>query len=180
MSDVKIEDTITDTIEIFKAQWITLILATLVVFVGSLFIVTIPPLVFGLYILCLKLARGEEAEVQDVFDGFSYFLRSWGVLLVSGILIGIGFAFLIIPGIALIILFTYAIPLAIVKDLKAIDSLKASFELAKENLQFTVILALIVYAIGAVGSMIKIGVILTTPFTAVAISIAVLGLTREK
>lgn len=180
MAEVKIEDTISETIEIFKTQWITLILATLLVFVGSIFIVTIPPLVFGLYILCLNLARGEDAEVQDVFDGFSYFLRSWGVFFASAILIAIGFLFLIIPGFALIILFTYAIPLAIVKDLKSIDSLKASYTLAKDNVQFTVLLALIVYAIGMVGSMIKIGAILTTPFTAVAISVAVLKLTGEK
>lgn len=180
LTQVKIEDTITEAIDIFKAHWVTLILATLVMFVGSIFIVTIPPLVFGLYILCIKLAKGEEAEIQDIFDGFSYFLRSWGVLLASGILITIGFFFLIVPGIALIIIFTYAIPLAIVKDLKAVDSLKASYELAKGNPQFTVLLALIIYAIGAVGSMIKIGFILTTPFTALAISCAVLKLTGEK
>ncbi len=173
---VKIEDIFTEAFDAFKANWVSLILATLVLMVGSIFIIPGPPLLFGLFIMCLRAVRNERTEVLDILQGFDYFLRSWGIFLVAAVIILIGLALLVLPGIALLILLIYAMPLSIEKNLKAVESLKASYRLSRENLKFTIVLALIVYAINAVGGWTMIGSVLAIPYTALCVSAATVRL----
>ena len=173
---VRIEDIFTEAFEVFKANWVSLILATLVLTVGSAFIITGPPLLFGFFMMCLRAMKKEKTEVIDILQGFDYFLRSWGIFLGAAIAILVGLVLLVLPGIALLILLVYAMPLSIEKNLKALDSLKASYRLGRDNLEFTIILALITYAINAIGGWIVVGSILTIPFTTLCISAATIRL----
>lgn len=129
--------------------------------------------------MCLKAVKKEKTEVLDILHGFDYFLRSWGIFLGAVIIIAIGFVLLILPGIALMILLIYSMPLSIEKDLKAVESLKASYRLGRENLEFTVILALIIYAINVIGGWIVVGSIITIPYTALCISAATIRLLEK-
>lgn len=169
---LQIEDVFSESVDVFKKYWVTLTLAAIVVTVGSIFIITAPPLVFGYFILCSKAVKGKTINTLEVLDGFKYFLRSWGVTLGVAILITIGFILLVIPGIALSILLIYVIPLAIIKDLHAIDAIKASYNLGKENIGFTIVLALIVYSLNAVGSFVLLGFIVTVPITSLFLTVA--------
>src|SRR5574337_233394 len=147
---IKIEEIFTEAFDIFRANWVSLILATLVLGVGSVFIITMPPLLYGFFIMCLRAVKKERIEVLDILQGFDYFLRSWGIFLGAAIVIIIGLILLVLPGIALMILLIYSMPLSIEKDLKAVESLKASYRLGRENLEFTVIFAVIIYAINTI------------------------------
>jgi uncharacterized membrane protein len=88
----------------------------------------------------------------------------------------IGFLLLVIPGIIIsivfAIIFLYALPLMVVKNAGAIDSLKESFEMAKANPQDTIVLVVVAMVLNAIGSAIWIGTILTLPFTMLMIVLA--------
>ncbi|MGZ4973009.1 MAG: GYF domain-containing protein [Limisphaerales bacterium] len=66
----------------------------------------------GLFILTLKLIRGQSAEFGDAFAGFSdNFLQLFLVGLISLLLTAVGLAFCIIPGIYLAVAWSMAITL---------------------------------------------------------------------
>lgn len=177
---MKVEDVVREGFAVFKVSWLSFILASVVVTIGSIFIITAPPLFFGLYHMSLKAQRGESVEVFDVLKGFNYFVTSWILSIVAVIAVGIGLIFLIIPGLALAVLFTYAIPIALKEELGPIESLKKSLNIGKENLEFTIILALVMWGANAIGGYIPFVSLVTFPFTTICIAIAAVKLTEGK
>lgn len=73
----------------------------------------------GLYFLILKLVRGERAEFNDGFAGFSTaFLQLFLAGLVSGLLTAVGLVFCLIPGIYLGVAWSFTVPLVMDKKLE--------------------------------------------------------------
>ena len=155
-------------------------LGAVVTILGSLLIVTAPPLLFGFYQMCLRAMKNEEIKTMDVFKGFNYFLRSWGIMLVSVIAIVIGFVLLIVPGILAMILLRYAAIVSLYENIGVRASLKRSYKLAKANLGFSIILFVLLTVIDTIGGSITIGIILTMPFTALCTCLAVKKLTASE
>lgn len=173
---MKVESILNDGFDLYKKQFVTFMVATIISVIGSIFIITAPPLFFGIYYMSLNLIRGKEVEISEVFNGFNYFFVSWIMVIVAVVAVMIGFIFFIIPGLLLLILFQYAVPIAIIENTGAIKSLKNSYRLAWNNLQFSILIGIVLMIINAIGSAVSVGWIITYPFTVICFCLAAIKL----
>ena len=167
-----ISETLKKGFDIFKKNYVNFILGTIVALFLSIFIVTIAPMIFGVYYMAIELMKGKRVKVSDVFKGFDYFFVSWGILLLAVLAVMAGLVFLVVPGLLLMVLFQYAVPIAILEKKGVWASLKRSYHLGRANLSFSIVLWLAVAVINSVGAVTRIGFLITVPFTALWLSIA--------
>jgi len=128
---------------------IPLCLGSLILSLGSFFTIGIlaGPLMLGFTNICVKIARGEKASLDDLKLGFQRFGTAFVAAILMGIAMFIGFLLLFVPGIILAFLFSYVFcVMATRPELGAIDTIKESFRLVKAN----VVDLLVVWAIGMV------------------------------
>ena len=173
-----LQDTLDKGFKLFKKQYVALILGTLVAAIGSIFIITLPPLFFGVNYMAIQIMKGKKVKITDVFRGFDYFVVSWVMFIVAFVAILAGLICFIIPGFLLMVLFQYAAPIAILEDKGAIESLKKSARIAQDNLGFSVILWLFVAIIGGIGGALRVGWLITYPYTVLCTCIAAKRLSK--
>jgi len=90
------------------------------------------PLALGFAMFSLKLARGQHAELSNIFDGFNHFLNAFVTFLLSSLIIVAGFICLFVPGIiAALGLSQVYFLLADNPEMSATDVIKESWELMK-------------------------------------------------
>ncbi len=176
---MKVDDVVNESINVYKNHFVVFTVATLIFMFGSLFIITIAPLFFGLIYMSLKATQGEEVEIADVFKGFNYFILSWILIIVEALVIFIGFIFLIIPGLLLSIMLMYSAAILINENRGAIDSIQRSYGIARRNFQFTLIVGVVYWVFSLLGAITSIAVIFTTPFISIFTTMAYLKL-KEK
>jgi hypothetical protein len=167
-----INEAVKKTLNIFKEQYVVLILGTLVAVLLMMFVVTIPPLIFGIYYMCAQVMKGRKAEVADVFKGFNYFFRSWWLMILAACAVLLGLILLIIPGLLLIVLFQYAIAISILENKSAVESLKKSYAIGKKNFTFSAVVFILMAVLNSLGGMTHIGILITLPLQSLFICIA--------
>ncbi len=173
---MKIEDMIKDIFkkayDIFANHFVALIIGTLIAIIGMIFVITIPPLIFGLYIMCVELVKGNKVEWNTVFQGFNYFFVSWGIFILAILAVAVGLALLVIPGILLMILLQYVIAVELLEKKGVIASLKRSYQIGKDNFTFSIVFFILMAVLNSLGSLTKIGILITLPFTLICTVIA--------
>lgn len=176
----KIKEVFKKTWNIFSNRFVVLILGTLIACLLMVFIITIPPLIYGLHYMCFNLIRKRKAKISDIFKGFSYFFRSWGIALLGLIGVIIGLILLIVPGILLMIAWQFAFAISVIENKGVIDSLDKSYKIAKNNFSFSAVFWILMMVLGTIGSITRIGILLTLPFTILATCIAAQLLAKKK
>ncbi len=112
--------------------WLLGIMCQLVpVFGGMLYMFLYGGFYGGLYLVFLKRIRGQPASVGDIFVVFSL---SFGQLVLAGflssLLSSIGFLFCFIPGIYLLVAWTFALPLVADRRMEAWSAMELSRKVA--------------------------------------------------
>lgn len=176
---MEIENILSNSWNIFKNNIAAYIIGTLIAVIGSIFIITIAPLFYGLTYMAARGIKGEKVEINDVFEGFNNFIRSWVFVIAAGILLMIGYFFLIIPGIILSILLIYALPLLVLRDYGGIDAIKESINIGKNNFTDTLILFVIIVVLNAIGGGIPLAFALVLPYTTICYTLAASSLIEE-
>jgi hypothetical protein len=87
---------------------IALILCAIPFLGWLLFVAISPALIMGNFIVSAKLLQGQAPAFRDFFAGFHFFLPLLLLSLVTSILIAIGLALLLIPGIYLAVAYLFA------------------------------------------------------------------------
>ena len=100
-------------------------------FVLAYAILFLAPIDYGASYAFLKGIRNEKLEIRDMFSGFDNYLNVVLANILAGFLIGIGFFFLIIPGIIVACRFAFVRYLVIDRQLDPIDAIKASWRMTK-------------------------------------------------
>src|SRR5207248_5984683 len=141
------------------------------VYVG---IVITGPLLGGLYYYYLKKIRGQKAELQDAFAGFTLaFVQLLLASVVSGALIALGLALCVIPGIYLAVAWCFALPLIIDKQMSFWDAMELSGKTINQSWWSALWLVVVCGLINLGGGLLCcVGIFFTLPLTGLAIMYA--------
>ncbi len=100
-----------------------------ILFAVAYAILVLYPLQYGVNFAYLKAARGEKVEIRDMFSFTSNYINAVLANLLTGFIIGIGFVFLIIPGIVFACKLAFVPYLVIDKKMEVIQALKTSWNM---------------------------------------------------
>ena len=94
---------------VFIAWLLNMMMAFLPIVGGILHLLLNGVVMGGLYLACLRRMRGEGASVGNIFDGFKLcFVQLMLVGAISGLLTQFGFLFCLLPGLYLLVAWTFA------------------------------------------------------------------------
>ena len=122
------------------------------------------PMAVGYARLCLKAARGQQAEIGDLFSGFSDFGPAFLMMLIAAIAVGIGMILCVLPGVIIGFALSWAPYLMADGDSDAMSCLKRSWEFSKANLGSVIVFLIVAGIVGGIGGVIGgIGQLVTMP-----------------
>ncbi len=122
------------------------------------------PMMVGYMRMIKAEDEGGTPEIGDVFKGFDDFVPALLAVLVSSIIVSIGFFLCIIPGLLIMALIPTAAYLVAVGEKDGINAIKRAFNAVKANMLSSIICSLVLGIIGSIGSIAcGIGVIVTLP-----------------
>lgn len=108
---------------------IAVVFLQIFIFAYALFVIS--PVDYGQTWVYLKAVRGEKFEVTDIFDAFKNYLNVVLAALLSGAIIGIGFIFLVVPGVVFACRLAFVPLLVMDKKLDAVKAVEESWRLTR-------------------------------------------------
>jgi uncharacterized membrane protein len=158
------------TLVIFAASVISSKMSVL----GSLlFSALAAPLYAGYSIAAFRILSGQSFQFSDFFRGFNYFLPLFLAGLASGIIVSVGIALLILPGIYLAIGYMLTTFLIIDHRMEFWQAMETSRKIITKNWFAFFVFALILFLINLLGIIaLGVGLLVSAPVTACAAAIA--------
>ena len=122
------------------------------------------PMVVGYLRMVQKEERGEAIDFTDVFKGFDDLVPALLAVLLSSLIVSVGFMLCFLPGLLVMGLVPTAAYLVAVGEKDGINAIRRAFEALKENLLGTVICSLVLSLVGSLGAILcGVGMFLTLP-----------------
>ena len=154
---------------------VILILMTLVTLVVSfLTLGFLAPVVMAGFVqsIIMLLRDGRKPKMEDLFSQMRLFLPLLGFSVVVFIATFVGFLLFVLPGLAILLAFTfgclYMIPLMTDKQMGLLDAVKTSWKMAwGESVADHIVVVILFVGLIAVGSSVFIGTLFTQPFATV-------------
>ena len=142
--------------------------ASFIPFVGPLLVSG--PLTAGFFIVARKIRKGETYEFGTFFKGFDYFVPLLLFSLIGGILTGLGFIALVIPGIYLSVAWIFSILFIVFGEMEFWDGMEFSRKvITKKWWSFFGLIILLILINFAGALVLLIGLIFTIPISCCAI-----------
>lgn len=139
--------------------------------VSTILVVTSGAAVLGMTGAALDGARGKEVTIGTCFSGYQRFFTGLLLAVLYAIIVGVGFALLVIPGLVAAVLLTWSFLYMQDDDCGAVDAIKRSYELATDNVLSTVVTLVIAFILNVIGQATVIGWLLTTPLAMIFLAI---------
>ena len=149
-----------------KRDPVTHIVASLLIGIvgGVSFGLLTGPMMVGYMRMIQREEAGTKAEIADVFKGFDDFVPALLAVLVSSIIVGIGFMLCVLPGLLIMALVPTAAYLVAVGEKDGINAIQRAWAVVKANLLSAFLCSLVLVIVGSVGGLLcGIGMILTLP-----------------
>jgi predicted Zn finger-like uncharacterized protein len=146
-------------------------------FLASLFQIY---LTVGQTIFFLKIARGQPAEIGDLFRGGHYLLRAIGSSLLFGLMMVIGFILLIVPGIIVLLMFWPCIYVLVDTDAPGIECLSRAREITRNTWGTVCLLWLTTIGLSFLGMLACcVGLFFTAPLSIMLFAVAYCRMTGQ-
>ena len=185
--DLNIEKIFQDAFKTMVDQIVACIVNTILVGVSCVFLgitviglLAIPAVIGGYVESMIRMARGEKVGIGDFFKtGFNRFGTLLGASILSFLGIVIGFIFLIIPGIYLMIRWYFLYQVIVDRDASVFESFKQSADMVTGQFWIILTLVILIVVIQAIGGSILVGTLVTIPYTSLLTAHFYLVLNRE-
>ena len=127
--------------------------ALLTIFAIAYSFFVLNPIKYGAKWVYLKVIRQQEFEIKEMFDGFKNYLNVVLAALITSVIIGFGFMFLIVPGIVIACRLSFVPYLVMDKKLDPIKAIEESWRLTKGygwKIFFMSLLAILIFIAGLI------------------------------
>lgn len=139
------------------------------------------PLTAGFFIVARKIKKNESYDFGTFWKGFDFFVPLMLFTLISTILGFLAFLALIIPGIYLVVGWTFAIPFIIFGGMEFWDAMEYSRKLITKKWWNILGLLLLLFLINVAGAMVFfVGLLFTVPITYCALYAAFEDIVRTE
>jgi DNA-directed RNA polymerase subunit RPC12/RpoP len=134
----------------------------------------------GLGIVFLKIARGQQASIGDIFSGGKYYVNMLITMVLFGIMINIGYLLLIVPGVILYLMFHQYYYLIIDRNLGIVESLEMSKTITTGNKMTLFLIGLVCLGI-SVSTIVTcgLGMLIAAPYFALLNAVIYLSMTGQ-
>ena len=127
----------------------------------------------GMYRCAFKQLRGGKLEFKDLFSAGDCYFRLLGAMVLTGLVVGVGFMLCVVPGFIALGLLVFTYPLIVERNMGVIEAMKTSIAMTKPSMGQFVLFAFIVNLIASAGSSAcYVGFLVTYPlmFTTYAVA----------
>jgi uncharacterized membrane protein len=111
------------------------------------------PVAYGVSFAYLKAARNDPLDIKDMFEAFKNYRNVVLASLLVGVIVGIGFVFLIVPGIIFACKFAFTPYLVVDRKMKVIDAVEESWRMTRGHAWKVFLVGLLGVPIALVGLM---------------------------
>ncbi len=130
--------------------------------------------------ICLKLARGQRAELADLFGGGPRFLQALVISILLAIAFTLGFLACIVPGVILALMWWPASVLVIDEKCDAMDSFGLAMRISNDNWGTSFVLMVVSILLVILGVLaLCLGILLTAPLVSMLWAVAYLMMSGQ-